>query len=129
MPVEIGVGMPEWLYLNEFGRAIRTTFGVSPYLVGSALVGKEWRDVDVRLILDDEAAIFNIPDGLIKLGEKNSPHTSWAYLCAAFSELGRKMTGLPIDFQIQTLCSAIQYKGRPKHALGLKIGESPEVNP
>jgi hypothetical protein len=89
--------MPAALYFNEFGSQVWHAFGEIPYHVGSSLRGKKWRDVDVRLILDDEqyaAAGF---------GNPLQPHENgkWSALCAAFSELGRKMTGLPIDFQIQ----------------------------
>ena len=52
-----GVGMPETLLLDEFGNQVWSVFGYPPYLVGSAnnpnSKGK-WRDVDVRLILDDK---------------------------------------------------------------------------
>jgi hypothetical protein len=88
--------MPEWLYLNEFGRIIRTVFGVNPYLVGSAAEGKKWRDVDVRLMLPEEEFQKHFD-----IGEENASGTKWAYVCAAYSELGKKLTGLPVDFQIQ----------------------------
>src|SRR4051812_46951624 len=48
-----GVGMPAYLWLNWFGSVVWDAFGEPPYLVGSATRGKGWRDVDVRLILDD----------------------------------------------------------------------------
>ena len=35
------------------GREVEHCFGEIPYHVGSSLLGKKWRDVDVRLILDD----------------------------------------------------------------------------
>ena len=93
----VGVGMPAALHLDAFGREINDAFGHLPYLVGSAAVGKEWRDVDVRLILPDDefdrlfppVAPGQFPDGL------------WSLLCAAISELARQRTGLPVDFQIQ----------------------------
>ena len=51
----MSVGMPATLLLEEFGSQVWNAFGDCPYLVGSALENKTgWRDVDVRIILDDE---------------------------------------------------------------------------
>lgn len=97
--LSIGVGMPAWLYLNQFGQVVFDAFGEWPYLVGSATVTKQWRDVDVRLLLDDDQydALF----GSLKHTNWEARNPKWRALTLAFSELGRKMTGLPIDFQIQ----------------------------
>lgn len=110
----IGVGMPQALWLNEFGSQVWSAFGEVPYLVGSALIGKEWRDVDVRLILADDDYES------MSLGDPTDPHRNakWVALCMAFSELGYKMTGLPIDFQIQQRTEANKDKGH-RSALGL----------
>lgn len=93
----VGVGMPANLYLHEFGRLLFAAFGAVPYHVGSSLAGKAWRDVDVRVLLD--AAQYKA----MGLGEPGREHENlkWCALTMAFSELGRKMTGLPIDFQLQ----------------------------
>lgn len=95
--VNIGVGMPAWMYLNQFGRIVNDAFGDYPFLVGSATVSKQWRDVDVRLILSDEA--FERICG-------QDESLRWQALCLAFSELGKQMTGLPVDFQIQQMTQA-----------------------
>lgn len=96
-----------------------------PYLVGSAAKGKAWRDVDVRLILvDDPEAPEPRFQTHFKIEEMNDPATGWAYMCAAWSELGRKMTGLPIDFQIQTQTFANgKYGGEIRTVLGLSLSE------
>lgn len=95
----MSVGMPETLWLQEFGSYVWDAFGEPPYHVGSSLLNKTgWRDVDVRLMLDDEtykAMGFGDP-------VHPSDNGKWVAMCLAFSELGRKMTGLPIDFQIQS---------------------------
>jgi hypothetical protein len=113
----VGVGMPAALHLDAFGREINDAFGHLPYLVGSAAVGKTWRDVDVRLMLPDDEfdALFPpIPPG---------SHTDglWDLLCAALSELARVRTGLPVDFQIQRASWANERYPRssPRHALGI----------
>lgn len=92
------VGMPASMHLDMFGRVVKWAFGTMPFLVGSATYKKlNWRDVDVRLILDDET--FEKLD-IGKPGDDAS-NAKWMSLCMAYSALGKEMTGLPIDFQIQ----------------------------
>lgn len=109
-----GTGMPESLWLDEFGQMVMDTFGDCPYLVGTALTKKHgWRDVDVRVILtDEEYAAWG-------LGDPEYPHSNkkWRALVFAFSALGRKMTGLPIDFQIQQMTHANAKNDGPRSAL------------
>lgn len=112
----MGVGMPFSLLLDEFGSRVWSAFGQPPYLVGSALAQKDgWRDVDVRLILSDAEY------AALGLGDPKYPHENprWISFCLAFSALGKQMTGLPIDFQIQqqTLANE-QFKGN-RSAIGL----------
>lgn len=113
----IGVGMPAALHLDAFGREIEAAFGHMPYLVGTAAIGKTWRDVDVRLILPD--------DEFEALFPPLEPHAladgKWGLLCAALSELARVRTGLPVDFQIQraTYANKRWDSTHPRHALGI----------
>lgn len=111
----IGVGMPAALHLDAFGREIEAAFGYLPYLVGSAAAGKQWRDVDVRLILPDDEFDHLFPP--VETGQ--FPDGLWSLLCAAISELAAKRTGLPIDFQIQRQTYANDRFPGPRHALGL----------
>lgn len=125
-----GIGMPASLYLEEFGQVILDAFGEVPYQVGSSFErnGKpSWRDVDVRLILDDERYEA---DGY---GDPERPHDNarWVAMVKAFSLLGRQMTGLPIDFQIQQRTHANKHYGRAtgQHRNGLwSLVRSREVN-
>jgi hypothetical protein len=115
-PVIMGIGMPAALYLDEFGNQIWNAFDKPAYLVGSALYSKIWRDVDIRLILDDEEY------EKMELGNpQHSQHDNgkWVALCMAFSSLGKQMTGLPIDFQIQQQTQANkEFKGH-RSAIGV----------
>jgi len=94
----MGVGMPRWILLQKFGELIRDAFGEIPYHVGSSVMNKVWRDVDVRLILDDEDYV------LLGFGNPELPEYNrcWRAVCRAWCALGRDVTGLPIDFQIQS---------------------------
>jgi hypothetical protein len=120
----MSVGMPAALYLEEFGSKVWDAFDHTPYLVGSALVPKgPYRDVDVRVMLDDETWIKWFPDIPPDSDESIWHRTpKWVALTMAFSELGRSMTGLPIDFQIQPSTYANKEYSSPEHsrsALGL----------
>lgn len=114
----MGVGWPAHAKLQEFGSQVWAAFGDCPYHVGSSLTSKRgWFDVDVRLILEDEKY------AALELGDPRFPQQSgkWVSLCWAYSELGRVMTGLPIDFQIQQQTRANQDFGKEclRSALGL----------
>lgn len=116
---DIGVGMPEWLKLNQFGRVVWEAFDEVPYLVGSAALGKRWRDVDVRLILSDDAFASQVGN----LRRPRCLNLRWNALCLAFAALGRDMTGLPIDFQIDQQTQANEdYGDELRVPLGLARG-------
>ncbi len=111
----VGVGSPQMLLLEQFGHWIWDAFGTPPYLVGSAARGKIWRDVDVRLILDDDTywALFPHDEQVIH-------NKKWTLICTGISLVGKQMTGLPIDFQIQTQTHANGfYHGKTRVPLGV----------
>lgn len=97
-----GPGVPGAMHLEAFGQAVADAFGHCPYHVGSSATSKTWRDVDVRLILDDDRFHALFP------GFASAHHIDawWSLFCAAMSELGRARTGLPIDFQVQSMTEA-----------------------
>lgn len=111
----MGVGMPAELKLHEFGSQVWSAFGEMPYHVGSSLKQKQWRDVDVRIMLSDEDW------DKWGFGNPARTHTNarWVALCLAFSALGKEMTGLPIDFQIQKLSDANDRYDEIRSALGI----------
>jgi hypothetical protein len=97
----LGVGGPAYVALNLFGSLVLEAYGHNPFLVGSAVRGKVWRDVDVRLILPDEEFV-----GLFGGGEAFGLDPLFCLLSAGLSALGRELTGLPVDFQFQPLTYA-----------------------
>lgn len=108
-----GVGMPAAAKLEHFGRVCHEAFGTTAYLVGSALKTTDWRDVDVRVILTDDE--FERQIG--KLTKPRALNKRWNALCLAFAALGREMTGLPIDFQIDQQTDANENFDGPRNAL------------
>ena len=112
----VGTGMPASIYLDMFGMWPRQAFCGTALHVGSSAILKTWRDVDVRMILPDEKfnALFPDWDGTHQNGAR------WALMSAAISELGTKLTGLPIDFQFQRMTDAnAAHKGRLGEPLDL----------
>ena len=112
----MGVGFPADLKLQEFGSHLWAVFGKPAMHVGSSLTEKrDWRDVDVRMILaDDEWEAWGLGDP-----KRPSDSHKWHALCMAFSALGKEMTGLPIDFQIQQMTRANNLYDGQRAALGL----------
>lgn len=88
------------LACEPINRAFGGGYGI--YHVGSSITRHDYRDVDVRLILDD--AEF---ERLFGTGKK-SPSTLdlWFLMCWAISEWMKHRTGLPVDFQIQSMAMA-----------------------
>jgi hypothetical protein len=113
-PVLPGVGGPGYVRLNAFGALIREAYDHVPYLVGSAVRGKTWRDVDVRLILPDDEfqAMFGVGHGW-------GLNPLFCLLSAGVSALGKEMTGLPIDFQFQPQTHANEKYPGARQPLGV----------
>jgi hypothetical protein len=100
-------------HLDQACELISKAFGDEcPYLVGSAGIGNDSgspRDVDVRLMLDDDEFAAACPT-----------RERWELLCLAISTYLRDRTGLPIDFQIQRTREANErHGGSPRNPLGI----------
>lgn len=131
----IGVGMPAALLLDQFGAYLWDAFGDHgpAYLVGSAIKGDKsagTRDVDVRLLMDDEAYAaegFGVPN------QDEHRNAKWVATCLAWSTFGRAFTGLPIDFQIQQRSWANEHhkseNGDVRSALGLTPSRFKQPDP
>lgn len=91
-------------------KLIGRAFEGPPYLVGSAMDSRDFRDVDVRLILDDTQF-----DSLFS----RRPAQLWELLSLALGDYLRQRTGLPIDFQIQRQTEANAKHAKPRNPLGM----------
>lgn len=95
------------------------------YLVGSALERPDWRDVDVRLIMDDKEFAALFPAVVNEGAWEHDPR--WLLLTVSISGWLSKATGLPIDFQFQPQTHAnARHKGR-RQPLGLRY--APPIKP
>jgi hypothetical protein len=110
------VGMPWMPRLNLFALVVMEGFdGAHPYLVGSALDRADFRDVDLRVLLED--AKFDVLFG---------PEVDWRANPAleahnmAWAALAKDLTGLPVDFQIEQQTAAnAEHGGKVRHPLGV----------
>lgn len=90
--------------LRSWSRDLKAAFREMPYQVGSSLTRADFRDVDVRLCVHSldglpvDALVFNL----------------------AFSEWGRAVTGLQIDFQVQPFEEFHRHDGQLRVPLGLQ---------
>lgn len=101
---------PQNLLLVIWAKAVHDAFATSgghgPYLVGSCTERADYRDVDLRMMLDDDRV--DELTAVCQLRIYNMTFSLW----------GQQATGLPIDFQIQKISEAnAEYGGRPRHAL------------
>lgn len=101
----------ELYHLDEACRIVKVAFsGQPPYLVGSAGFGDErgYRDVDVRLMLDDDEFAAACPT-----------RERWELLCLAIGAYLSGRTALKIDFQVQRTREASERFSGPRNPLGM----------
>jgi hypothetical protein len=124
---DYGVGSPNCLLLDHWGALLYHVYDEMPYLVGSAAISTTYRDVDVRVILDDEK--FDAEFGT-ELRRGGGHSKKWSAVMAALSLWGQKVTGMPIDFQVQRRSNVLNIdwgKTRiPIGMLALEFAESPQ---
>lgn len=116
------VPAPHFYLLNQACLPLVQAFGHSVYLVGSAIERRDYRDVDVRCILDD--AEYD------RLFGKDGGYTNafWSLVCTSVSLYLSQATGLPVDFQIQRQTQANAQHSGKRAALGIFLdypGERP----
>ena len=80
------------------------------YLVGSVQDHADWRDVDVRVVVNDERLSGTL---LMKLPDLNMLLSQW----------GQQQTGLPIDCQVQSRTECRAHDGT-RNPRGVKRAEA-----
>lgn len=101
----------QFALLNDACIQITEAFGEPPYLVGSVTEHSQFRDVDLRLILDD-ADFDRWFIGRVML---------WSLVCMAIGQHLSSLTGLPVDFQIQRMTEAnAKYPDGARSPMGMR---------
>lgn len=119
----VHIGAPACFALEQAMQHVNAAFdsrdNFGSYVVGSALERADWRDVDIRMIMSDEAFDREFPG----TRENNSWEfdVRWILLTVAISGWLAKQTGLPVDFQFQPQTHAnARHKGT-RNPIGLKF--------
>lgn len=118
--MKTGIGPAESTLLRHFGQLIHDAWGESGYLVGSSqITGPGFRDVDIRVMVTDAEFARMFPATPWQTGRRhNDP--CWRAQMLAWTMLGRQLTGLPIDFQVERLSeSDALWPTEPRNPLGL----------
>lgn len=106
------VGAPAIFLLDQALVPVVQAFDGYAYLVGSALERPDWRDVDVRLIMEDAAFKALFPDAPLTSASWELD-TRWRLMTIAIAQHLSAVTGLPVDFQFQPQTFANEkHKGR-----------------
>jgi hypothetical protein len=113
---ECFVGSPAFFHLNHAVLIIKYAFDATPYLVGSSVTNRNWRDIDIRVMLDDDQY-----DRLFPNAPRNPRlHPLWSLMCATVSDWLTLASGVPVDFQIQRQSVANEmFSGKPRVPLGI----------
>ena len=104
--------------LENWANQISARFGHPVFLVGSAIEkGVNARDVDVVCIVPDEEFIkcYGPLKGSYALTSEwgAKTRTLWAEV-GKLSAVGRRLTGLPIDFKVQSMAEVYElFRDRP----------------
>lgn len=118
------IGAPACFALEQACKHLHDAFDepnghVGIYVVGSCLERPDWRDVDVRMMMDDASFGRLFPRALMHSGAwEFDPR--WCLMAVAISRWLSEQTGLPIDFQFQPMSHANDRHKGPRHAVGLR---------
>jgi hypothetical protein len=119
------IGAPAHFELEMACKQIRAAFAPPDdgygdiFIVGSCTERPDFRDVDVRFILDDASfsALFPAVDVHSPALWEFDPR--WTLLVVSITQWLRQQTGLPIDFQFHPMTWANQKHDGKRYAAGL----------
>jgi hypothetical protein len=109
---------PQYFNLNLACAPLAASGGYGVYLVGSCLERPDYRDVDVRMMLDD--ATFDRIYGWATAAESNA---FFSMFCAAVSLYLSQHSGLPVDFQVQRATEANAKHRGQRSSLGIFVNQ------
>ena len=115
------IGAPACFALEMACKVLNDAFDGQCYVVGSVLQRPDWRDVDVRLMMDDAAFSALFPDVAdLRYGHwEFDPR--WTVMTVSLSAWLRAQTGLPVDFQFQPSSFANQRHKGSRNAIGMRV--------
>lgn len=116
------VGAPEIFALELACKHVNDAFGhFGCYVVGSALERPNWRDVDVRFIMEDAEFFKLFPGTESGTWEFDA---RWLLLTVGISKYLSDASKLPIDFQIQPQTHANERHKGPRNPIGARYAKA-----
>jgi hypothetical protein len=120
MKNKVHVGQPGLMLLDSYCRLVTEAFGPC-YLVGECLTRRDYRHVDIRVIMEDDA-FCDLFGGTWSTGHNS---TRWVLVCSGLTKLLTFVSGVAVDFQIQPeTWSTTFFDGQPKVRIG---GQNPSM--
>lgn len=121
------IGAPKCFALEAACKQVTEAFNAfggygGLYVVGSVLERPDWRDVDVRLILDDVEFAKLFPQA----GQHWEFDPRWLLMTVSISEHLSRVTGLPIDFQFQPRTHANDRHKGNRNPIGMRFAPEPQ---
>ena len=120
------IGAPQCFKLDMACHIVNRAFGATCYQVGSSLEHLDWRDVDVRMILDDAEFHKLFPEASLRVFQHDA---RWLLLTTSISEWFKQQTGLHVDFQFQPETYANKHHRGARSALGMRVTYKDEHPP
>ena len=110
--------------LGLFGRVVRDAWQETPYQVGSSLRdGEIPRDIDVRVMIPESEFRQRFRGTNV---ERRHACEQWRAQMMVWSEYGRHLTGLNIDFQVEPIEDAdVQFPNEDRRPIGTR-GDKPK---
>ena len=110
--------------LGLFGRVVRDAWQETPYQVGSSLRdGEIPRDIDVRVMIPEAVFRQRFPNTNV---ERRHVCEQWRTQMMVWSEYGRHLTGLNIDFQVEPIEDAdARFPNEERRPIGTR-GDKPK---
>lgn len=107
------VRVPAIFILERECYLLRQAFGSMCYLVGSSLESSDYNDVDIRMIMSDEAYEKLFGDSTCEQS------LFWNILCTLISQDLSMKSRERVDFQIQSMDHANALHKGKRHAMGM----------
>src|SRR6185295_7651429 len=115
------IGAPQYFQLNHACMLLAQAFGHGIYLVGSSMERRDFRDVDVRCMLEDQDF-----DRLFPPDEMGGAR--WSIMNVVISQWLAAQSDLPVDFQFQSQIKANRdYGGGKRSALSILPALAPRA--
>lgn len=121
------VGVPAIFELTLACHLLLRAFGGHTiYHVGSSLQRADWRDVDLVMIMPDEAFASEFPNARQHSAAwEHDP--KWLVLTCALSKWLTEKSGVPVDFKFQPRTFANERHAGPRNPIGLLLA-APETD-